>query len=133
MIAAYLPPHFWVEALSTLAYLISVQPSAALQGAIPLERLYDRSPNYSILRLFGCVCYVLPAPRECTKLIAQFVECVFLGYSDERKGYRFWDPVASRMRISRCDFRRVSSFLPAFDLLYCGGSLFPSFFLILLI
>jgi hypothetical protein len=39
MIASSLPPHFWAEVVSTSIYLINIQPSAALQGGIPLERL----------------------------------------------------------------------------------------------
>ena len=52
-----------------------MQLAAALQSGIPFERLSNHSPDYSALRLFGCVCYVL-APHERTKLTAQYVECL---------------------------------------------------------
>jgi hypothetical protein len=87
MIASYVPPHFLAEAIFTTTYLINIQPSSTLQGGIPFERLCGKTSDYFSLRLFGCVCYVLLASRECTKLTAQSVECVFLGYSAEHKGY----------------------------------------------
>jgi hypothetical protein len=101
IIASSIPPHFWAEAVSTATYLINIQPSSVLQDGIPFERFCGKTLDYSSLHLFGCVCYVLLAPRERTKLTAQSIECVFLDYSAEHKGYHYWDPVARRMRTSR--------------------------------
>jgi hypothetical protein len=64
MIASSVPPHFLAEAISTATYLINIQPFSTLQGGILFERLYGKTLDYSSLRLFACVCYVLLAPRE---------------------------------------------------------------------
>jgi hypothetical protein len=97
MIFSSVLPHFWAETVSTATYLISIQPSLALQGGIPFECLCDKTLDYSSLHLFSCVCYVLLRPCEHTKLTAQSLEYVFLGYSTEYKGYCCWDPVSCMM------------------------------------
>jgi hypothetical protein len=84
----YVPPYFWAETVSTATYLINIQPFLTLHGGIPFECLCGKTLNYSSLHLFGCVCYVLLAPRERTKLTTQSIECVFLCYSTKHKGYR---------------------------------------------
>jgi hypothetical protein len=81
-----------VESVSTVTYLINIQPSPTLQGGISFERLCGKMSNYFSLHLFGCVCYVLLTPRKRTKLTTQSIESVFLGYSTEHKDYRYWDP-----------------------------------------
>jgi hypothetical protein len=101
MIASFVPPHFWAETVSTATYLINIQPSSTLQGGIPFKRLCGKTPDYSSLHLFGCVCYMLLAPRERTKLTTQSVECVFLGYSTEHNGYCCWYLIARRIQTSR--------------------------------
>jgi hypothetical protein len=70
MIASSVSPHFWAEVVSTATYLINIQLSSALQVGIPFERLCGKTPDYSSFCLFCCVCYVLLAPHECTKLTA---------------------------------------------------------------
>jgi hypothetical protein len=45
---------------------------------------------YSHLRAFGCVAFVFLQPRERTKLTAQSVQRVFLGYDSKRKGNCCW-------------------------------------------
>jgi histone deacetylase 1/2 len=53
---AHMPLKFWSEAFLTAAYLINRLPTRVIDNTCPLERLFHQSPNYSMLRVFGCAC-----------------------------------------------------------------------------
>ena len=134
LLGSFIPPHFWADAISTAVYLINMQPSSLLHDRIPGECMYGSPPHYDHLRVFGCCCYVLLPPWEDTKLTTQFSLCLFLGYSLEHKGYRCYDPVVRRVRISRdVTFDKSTPFYASPHPLrhHLILSIFPSFSLIL--
>jgi histone deacetylase 1/2 len=48
---------YWDEALLTAVYLINCLPSKVIQSQTPMERLFDNSHDYYLLRMFGCTCW----------------------------------------------------------------------------
>uniref|UniRef100_A0A2N9EJL0 CCHC-type domain-containing protein n=1 Tax=Fagus sylvatica TaxID=28930 RepID=A0A2N9EJL0_FAGSY len=101
LISASCPERFLGEAALTAVYTINRLPSSALQNVTPFECLYGTPASYSSLRVFGCACFVLLQPHEHSKLEPRSRLCCFLGYGIEHKGYRCWDPISQRLRISR--------------------------------
>ncbi|CAN0886875.1 Retrovirus-related Pol polyprotein from transposon TNT 1-94 [Linum grandiflorum] len=97
---SHIPTGFWVEAASTVVYLINRQVTQILDQESPFQRLHRRLPDYSFLRVFGCVCYVLLPKKDRHKLDPKTTKCVFVGYSSQHKGYLCYDPNTRRMRIS---------------------------------
>lgn len=76
-----MPSKFWAEALSTAVYLINHLPSYQLGFNSRYYCLFGEHPDYHMLHTFGCVCFVHLPPHECHKLIAQSIQCTFMGYS----------------------------------------------------
>ena len=63
--------------------------------------LFGSSPFDDLLRFFGCVCFVLLHDHERNKLQSRSRLCCFLGYGIGKKGYRCYDPISKRLRVSR--------------------------------
>jgi transposase InsO family protein len=101
LLSTSLPTPFWGEATLTAVYTINRLPTPILDNCTPYERLFGSVPSYHHLRIFGSACFVLLQPHERTKLEPRSRLCCFLGYGVEQKGYRCYDPVSRRLRISR--------------------------------
>ena len=51
--------------------------------------------------MFGCIAYVHVPDELRTKLDPKAEKCIFIGYSLEQKGYRCYNPVTRKLRVSR--------------------------------
>ncbi|KAG8491178.1 hypothetical protein CXB51_014420 [Gossypium anomalum] len=82
---ANLPKLFWVEAASTVCFLMNRSPSVAVEKKTPQE-------------IFGCPAY---AHVDHGKLEPRSIKCVFLSYKAGVKGYKLWCPENRKVVISR--------------------------------
>ncbi|WVZ87097.1 hypothetical protein U9M48_033789 [Paspalum notatum var. saurae] len=94
-------PSYWAEALATATYLLNRRPCLATGTTTPYELLFGHPPDYTHLRVFGCLCYPNLTSTAPHKLAPRSIACVFLGYPSSHKGYRCLDPSTGRIIISR--------------------------------
>ncbi|GJS62988.1 ribonuclease H-like domain-containing protein [Tanacetum coccineum] len=95
---AHLPPNYWAEALNMAIILLNVLPSRALDNEIPFTRLLGATPNYSVLRTFGCLCY--PYLDTTHKLEPRATPSTLLGHATHHRGYRFLNLNTNKIIIS---------------------------------
>lgn len=73
------------------------EPARSLDFQTPLRVLskFHFIPSVFIicLTVFACVCYVHVHSLHRDKLDPRAIKCVFLGYSNSRKGYNCFDPL----------------------------------------
>ena len=101
LIHASMPRAYWVEALATATYVLNRSPSSSVGTKIPYQLLHRSLPEYSHLRVFGCLCYPNLSATTPHKLVPRSAPCVFLGYPSSNNGYRCLDISTRRVIISR--------------------------------
>ena len=80
---------FWADAISTAAYLINRGPSVPMEFRLPNEVWSGKEVKFSHLKVFSCVSYVHIDSDARSKLHVKSKICFFIGYDDEKFGYRF--------------------------------------------
>lgn len=98
---ASLPNTFWHHALDTTTYLLNILPTKSSKHNTPTELLYNSTPSFDHLRVFGCLCYPLTPSTTIHKLEHRSHPCVFLGYPSNHRGYKCFNLETKQIIISR--------------------------------
>ena len=100
LVQARLPPSFWKYAVETYIHTSNRTPTSALNGETPYHLWTGKKPNISYFRVFGCLAYVLIQKQNRKALQPHSRKCIFIGYPDGVKAWRFWDPVEKKVIVS---------------------------------
>nr|XP_009788648.1 PREDICTED: uncharacterized protein LOC104236429 [Nicotiana sylvestris] len=101
MFQSKLPTRYWEECVMTATYLIKRLPTTYLNNKCPFELLYQKKPNYSYLRSFGCLCYPTVPNIYRDKFELRTTPYIFVGYPFGTKGYKVLSLDTKRIHIFR--------------------------------
>lgn len=92
---------FWAEACNTAAYIMNRTPRVRLENKTPIEMWSGEKPNVSNLRIFGSKMMVHIPKEKRQKWSAKASEMIFIGYDNQKKGYRCYDNESKKVTVSR--------------------------------
>lgn len=96
-----MPKEFWAEAVACAVYLSNRSPTRSLEKITPQEAWSGWKPSVKHLKVFGSIGYVHVPEQERTKLDDRSKKMVFIGYAENCKGYKCFDPVTKKVVVSR--------------------------------
>ncbi|XXG55025.1 hypothetical protein AAC387_Pa03g2762 [Persea americana] len=86
-----LPESLWGEALKTAAYILNRVPTKAA-AKTHYELWTGRKPSLKHFHIWGCPAEVRPYRPHEKKLDSKTVSSYFIRYSEQSRGYKFYDP-----------------------------------------
>ena len=87
---AHLPLYFWGDCIYTSVYLINSLPTLLLSKKTTFEKLHNKLPSYSHMKVFWCLAFATTVGPT-TKFDPKAKKCVFLGYPHRQRAYKLYD------------------------------------------
>jgi hypothetical protein len=97
--AKSLPQRLWAEELSCVNYIQIIYPHRSVKDKTPFEDWRSLEPKVTHFHIFGsCAWAKIPSEKR-KALDPHSIDCIFVGYLDNVKGYRLIDPSTDRLII----------------------------------
>ena len=80
--------NLWTEALFSACHILN-RIHSKKHDSSPYELWKNRKPNINYFKVWGCLAHVRLPDQQLTKIGYRGVDCVFIGYSQTSKAYRF--------------------------------------------
>ncbi|KAH9672319.1 hypothetical protein KPL70_017676 [Citrus sinensis] len=96
-----LPKEFWVETIACAVYLSNRSPTRSVWGKTPQEAWSGKKPDITHLRVFGSIAYIHVPDESRAKLDDKSEKFIFIGYDNNSKGYKLYNPNNGKIVIIR--------------------------------
>ena len=78
---------WWTEAMNIAVYVTNRVPCASHPTTTSFEFIFGKKPDLSEMCVFGSKGYAYVDKSNRTKMTKEAIRCIFLGYSDQIKGF----------------------------------------------
>jgi hypothetical protein len=99
--AKHLSNEYWDEVVATAIYIMNSCPTKSVKNIVLQESWTSMKHNVVHLKVFCCIAYAHVLEEMRKKLDNKGHKCIFVGYSEETKGYKLYDHVTRKVIISR--------------------------------
>lgn len=98
---AHLPVSMWGDCVQAAVHIINRIPSTALKNVTPYRMLNNDDPDYSLLKVIGCLAFAKNPSFSSDKLDPKGIPSLFLGYPSSTKGYKLLNLITNKPFVSR--------------------------------
>jgi hypothetical protein len=92
---------YWAEAINCANYIVNCTPTKALKNITPEEAWTKIKPDVSHFRVFGSIAWAHIPDEKRKALQPKSEKCIFVGYSEDVKGYRLLQSHCNEIIIRR--------------------------------
>src|SRR5258708_26347422 len=91
--AKSLPLSLWPQAIRHAVWIKNRIPSRSLnRDTTPYQEYFGKKPSLATLHLFGCKAYAHIPKVDQTKLSEHTIECIHVGFAEEKRAYLLCNP-----------------------------------------